>query len=195
MAVDAATRLRIERLILERIAEAHEPYRRFNIREVAQECGVRDKTVRAIVQSLLDHGRIEVSPLRRHWYKKSASLPSSQDIVERLLAYQRDLERRIRLLEQKLGPLGPEGCSACGHVVDEMPLSVRRWTCPACSAEHDRDVNAARNLLAHGLAALSGPTVSSTGCEACGEAGSGAPDASLVRETASLKQEISFVPV
>jgi putative transposase len=45
-------------------------------------------------------------------------------------------------------------CSCCGHVLDALPLSVREWTCPACGTIHDRDVNAARNLRAHGLAAL-----------------------------------------
>jgi putative transposase len=41
-----------------------------------------------------------------------------------------------------------KACSGCGHVLAELPLSVRAWTCPVCGAEHDRDVNAARNLLA-----------------------------------------------
>ena len=44
-------------------------------------------------------------------------------------------------------------CSACGRILTSMPLSVRTWTCPECGAEHDRDVNAARNILAAGLAA------------------------------------------
>jgi putative transposase len=43
-------------------------------------------------------------------------------------------------------------CSHCGLVVESLPLDVRRWTCPGCKAEHDRDVNAARNILAAGLA-------------------------------------------
>ena len=43
-------------------------------------------------------------------------------------------------------------CSDCGHVQDKMPLSVRSWTCPECGSIHDRDVNAARNVLAAGLA-------------------------------------------
>ena len=43
-------------------------------------------------------------------------------------------------------------CSDCGHVVKAMPLSVREWTCPECGAIHDRDINAARNILAAGLA-------------------------------------------
>lgn len=37
-------------------------------------------------------------------------------------------------------------CSACGHVIDKLPLSVRLWTCPECGANHDRDVNAAINI-------------------------------------------------
>ncbi len=43
-------------------------------------------------------------------------------------------------------------CSDCGHTVPKMPLNVRQWTCPECGSEHDRDVNAARNVLAAGLA-------------------------------------------
>ncbi|WSF37098.1 transposase [Streptomyces sp. NBC_01351] len=43
-------------------------------------------------------------------------------------------------------------CSACGAIVDEMPLNVRAWTCVTCGTTHDRDGNAAVNLLAAGLA-------------------------------------------
>ncbi|GAA1250834.1 RNA-guided endonuclease TnpB family protein [Streptomyces aureus] len=42
-------------------------------------------------------------------------------------------------------------CSSCGALADEMPLSVRTWTCE-CGTTHDRDVNAAKNLLAAGRA-------------------------------------------
>ncbi|WP_327241653.1 RNA-guided endonuclease InsQ/TnpB family protein [Streptomyces sp. NBC_01320] len=42
-------------------------------------------------------------------------------------------------------------CSVCGALQDKMPLHVRTWTC-ACGTTHDRDVNAARNLLAAGRA-------------------------------------------
>ncbi|MGW4566991.1 RNA-guided endonuclease InsQ/TnpB family protein [Streptomyces sp. NPDC004561] len=41
-------------------------------------------------------------------------------------------------------------CSACGALQDRMPLHVRTWTCD-CGATHDRDVNAAKNILAVGL--------------------------------------------
>ena len=42
-------------------------------------------------------------------------------------------------------------CSACGAVQHSMPLNIREWTC-VCGSVHDRDVNAARNILAAGLA-------------------------------------------
>ncbi len=38
-------------------------------------------------------------------------------------------------------------CSGCGHVLDKLELSVRRWQCPECYIEHDRDQNAAKNIL------------------------------------------------
>ena len=43
-------------------------------------------------------------------------------------------------------------CSDCGHTVKKMPLNVREWTCQECGTIHDRDINAARNVLAAGLA-------------------------------------------
>ncbi|MFD4404388.1 RNA-guided endonuclease InsQ/TnpB family protein [Nocardia sp. NPDC058499] len=42
-------------------------------------------------------------------------------------------------------------CSACGVVGEKKPLQVREWAC-TCGAVHDRDLNAARNILAAGLA-------------------------------------------
>jgi putative transposase len=43
-------------------------------------------------------------------------------------------------------------CSACGHLLAELSLSTRHWTCPSCGSRHDRDINAAKNILAAGLA-------------------------------------------
>jgi len=43
-------------------------------------------------------------------------------------------------------------CSACGHLLATLSLGTRHWACPACGTRHDRDVNAAKNILAAGLA-------------------------------------------
>jgi putative transposase len=50
-------------------------------------------------------------------------------------------------------------CSQCGHMLDSLTLDERFWLCPECHTFHDRDINAAKNVLAAGLAV-----------SACGEA-------------------------
>ena len=57
----------------------------------------------------------------------------------------------------KVGRFYPSSktCSTCGHRLDALPLSARSWDCPSCGVHHDRDVNAARNILAEGKRVLS----------------------------------------
>jgi putative transposase len=43
-------------------------------------------------------------------------------------------------------------CSTCGYRTDGLALSIRNWVCQRCGSWHDRDVNAAKNILAAGLA-------------------------------------------
>lgn len=42
-------------------------------------------------------------------------------------------------------------CSNCGYQLPKLDLSVREWTCPDCETVHDRDVNAAKNILQRGI--------------------------------------------
>jgi putative transposase len=83
-------------------------------------------------------------------------------------------------------------CSRCGHLHGKMPLSQRVFRCQACGLEMDRDLNAALNLKAYGLAHLTGSTGSSPGSHACGDP-SGGGTALLGWSTShgSLKQEVA----
>lgn len=72
-------------------------------------------------------------------------------------------------------------CSTCGHKRDDLPLSIRAWTCPVRGEVHDRDVNAAINLRNRAV---------SFTASACGEEGSGLGRKSQVKP-ASMKQESS----
>jgi len=55
-------------------------------------------------------------------------------------------------------------CSACGVKNAKKPLKVREWTCGACSANHDRDANAARNILTLGKAVAAGRAETQNTC-------------------------------
>ncbi len=45
-------------------------------------------------------------------------------------------------------------CHGCGYLLDNLDLDVRQWACPNCDLVHDRDINAALNVKAAGLAVL-----------------------------------------
>ncbi|WP_329408821.1 transposase [Nocardia vinacea] len=111
-----------------------------------------------------------------------------------------------RLLEEKAARYGryfvrvdrffpsSQLCSACGHNDGKKPLSVREWECIGCGTVHDRDVNAAKNILAAGRAerlnALWRPGETEPASAPAGEAGTrrGGRSATPVRIAALLER-------
>lgn len=47
-------------------------------------------------------------------------------------------------------------CSRCGWIKQDLTLAIREWSCASCGEHHDRDVNAAKNILKQGINILSG---------------------------------------
>ena len=45
-------------------------------------------------------------------------------------------------------------CSNCGHKVKSLTLDIRSWECESCGTTHDRDINAAINIMNEGLRIL-----------------------------------------
>ncbi|WP_150242102.1 RNA-guided endonuclease InsQ/TnpB family protein [Nocardiopsis quinghaiensis] len=80
-------------------------------------------------------------------------------------------------------------CSECGYLLDRLSLGTRYWTCPACRTRHDRDVNAAKNILAAGRAAAR-----EHAGDACGAGvrrqGSSLPRSATKQETAVVRQSV-----
>jgi putative transposase len=75
--------------------------------------------------------------------------------VRRQLAYKSDWYGKILVEVDRWYP-SSKTCSACLHTLDALRLDERRWKCPGCGICHDRDVNAAQNVLAEGLRQLAG---------------------------------------
>ncbi|MGK5519033.1 RNA-guided endonuclease InsQ/TnpB family protein [Micromonospora sp. URMC 107] len=68
-----------------------------------------------------------------------------------LLAYKAYRDGRALAVVDRWYP-SSKTCSACGHLLAELSLGTRYWTCPSCGTRHDRDVNAAKNIaVAAGL--------------------------------------------
>src|SRR4029077_10614484 len=75
--------------------------------------------------------------------------------LRRQLSYKSDWYGRVLVEVDRWYP-SSKSCSQCQHVLDELRLDERQWRCPKCGTLHDRDVNAARNLLTEGLRQLAG---------------------------------------
>ncbi|WP_035844591.1 RNA-guided endonuclease InsQ/TnpB family protein [Kitasatospora azatica] len=75
---------------------------------------------------------------------------SSWTEMRSMLEYKADWYGRDLVVVDRWFP-SSKLCSACGTLRGKMPLNVREWTCN-CGTTHDRDVNAAKNILAAGLA-------------------------------------------
>jgi putative transposase len=122
---------------------------------------------RKVRETRLDHAHKTVLRLIRDNQAVYAEDLSVAGLARTRLAksvYDAGWSQFLRLLEEKakyhgrafcrIGRFVPSSqvCSQCGVKDGPKPLSVRTWTCGACGAIHDRDVNAARNILAAGQA-------------------------------------------
>ena len=144
----------------------------------------KDSNNRAKAKAKVARAHRKVRDARRDFlHKASTRLVRNNDliVIEDLAAKNMVRNRRLaraisdcgwgefrRQLEYKCGRYGRElvvidrwypsskTCSACGHLLAGLSLSMRHWTCPSCRARHDRDINAAKNILAAGRAVARG---------------------------------------
>ncbi|MEU8804396.1 RNA-guided endonuclease TnpB family protein [Spirillospora sp. NPDC048819] len=167
---EKVTNPRHERRDRERLARAHKELAR-----KAQGSANRDKTKRKLARI---HARI-TDRRRDFLHKLSTRLVHENQVVViedlnvRNMVANHNLARAISdaawrqlrtMLEYKADWYGRElvvidrwspsskTCSQCGTLAGKMPLNIREWECGGCGARHDRDVNAARNIVAAGLA-------------------------------------------
>lgn len=98
---------------------------------------------------------LNIKAMQRLWGRRISDLGHSQFV--NILKYQSGKYACVVVEIPRFYP-SSKTCSACGHLLDELPLKVREWTCPDCGGTHDRDENAARNILRVGASTLLGET-------------------------------------
>ena len=100
-------------------------------RGTVQEPGRNVRAKAGLNRSVLDAG---LGEFRRQLEYKAARAGRTVAVVDRWFA-------------------SSKTCSECGYVLAQLSLGTRFWTCPSCRTRHDRDINAAKNILAAGRAA------------------------------------------
>ena len=93
---------------------------------------------------------LNIDGMKRLWGRKISDLAPYQFFTM--------LEYKCVKHTKKFHPIDPwtattKPCSKCGNKNDNLTLNDRHWTCPKCGSNHNRDINAAINILKAGLAA------------------------------------------
>jgi putative transposase len=89
---------------------------------------------------------------RNHFLARAISDAAWSDL-RGMLEYKCDWYGRQLVVIDRWYP-SSKTCSACGHMAASLPLNTRGWDCANCGTRHDRDINAAQNIRAAGLAVL-----------------------------------------
>lgn len=87
---------------------------------------------------------LNMNAMKKMWGRKISDLGFS--------SFMKVMEHKCAVTGKRLVKIGQweatsKTCSSCGHKESYMALKIRKWTCPCCGNVHDRDVNAAINIL------------------------------------------------
>ena len=100
---------------------------------------------------------LKVKNLQKNHHLAKSIANASWSIFRQMLEY------KCQWYGKKLIAVDPKNtsriCSKCGYNSGKKPLDIREWTCPKCQAHHDRDINAAVNILNKAELTGRGPAV------------------------------------
>ena len=96
-----------------------------------------------------------VKNLMKNHYLAGSFLDTGLGLFYSMLQYKSEWNNEQLIKIDKFFP-STKTCFDCEWINQNLTLSIREWKCPNCGAFHDRDVNAAKNILKQGLNSLSG---------------------------------------
>lgn len=99
---------------------------------------------------------LDIKSMQQSWGRKISDLAFSDFLSK--MEYIADKNGK-KVVKTGRWEATSKACSACGHKEEEMPLNIRSWTCPECGTRHDRDINAALNILRVGTSTPEGGAV------------------------------------
>ncbi|MFD4642190.1 RNA-guided endonuclease InsQ/TnpB family protein [Lentzea sp. NPDC058436] len=107
---------------------------------------------------------LNIAGMVRNRHLARAISDASWGEFRRQLEYKCDRAGRTLVVIDRWFP-SSKTCSTCGQRLAELALSTRHWTCSGCRTRHDRDVNAAKNIIAAGLAVVRGASDDACGAD------------------------------
>ena len=108
---------------------------------------IEDLNVSGMTRKASGKGRSAKSGLNR------SILSNNLSELRSILEYKSDWYGRECVAIDRFYP-SSKRCSECGYINQELTLNDKRWVCSECGVHHDRDINAAKNIKAAGLAVL-----------------------------------------
>jgi putative transposase len=98
---------------------------------------------------------LNIKGMLRNRHLSKAVADSGLYELRRQLEYKAKWYGRDIFIVDRFAPTS-KTCSACGAYQQEIPLKIREWVCPDCDTHHDRDINAAKNILMFATAGSAG---------------------------------------
>jgi len=130
---------------------------RIHARIAASRADFLHKTTTALIRraDVLALEDLNVGGMMKNHHLAGAIADVGMHEFKRQIEYKAAWYGRTVVFANRFAPTS-KTCSHCGIYRETMPLSIRQWTCPDCGTHHDRDVNAARNILSFATAGEAG---------------------------------------
>lgn len=134
----------------------HEKARKRLAKAHKRVANARNDSLHKISRRLIDENQavcaesLKVKNMEKNYHLAKAIADAGWGTLCRMLEYKAKRAGKVFARVDTFYP-SSKTCHVCGNKLSEIKLSTRRWVCPKCRSEHDRDINAAINIRDEGI--------------------------------------------